>query len=73
MKDHLEWNEKLFDLTPEIGRDALIQIFRSPDLVGDGNMILARKLQELSTPQKLDKAVREAIVRASDPGKQQSN
>ena len=41
------WNEKLYDLTPEEGRDALIEIFKSPDLVGEGNMNLAKRLQEL--------------------------
>merc|ERR1719490_351977 len=30
------WNEKLDDLTEEEGRDALIQIFNSPDLEEDG-------------------------------------
>ena len=86
------WNEKLYDLTPEEGRDALIKIFESPDLVGDGNMNLAKRLQELHsylnlyqplpamhvlpglspTPEKLEKAVMKAIIKYSDPGKQQS-
>ena len=39
--------KKLYDLTPEEGRNALIQIFKSPDLVGDGNKDLAKTLQEL--------------------------
>ena len=86
------WNEKLYDLTPEEGRDALIKIFESPDLVGDGNTNLSKKLQELHsypnlpatvptvpvlpagalTPEKMEKAVMKAIIKPSDPGKQQS-
>ena len=83
------WNEKLYDLTAEEGRDALIQIFNSTDLEGDGNKDLAIALQELSsctnlpstlpavpvlpggaiTPEKLEMAVRDVIVKPSDPGK----
>ena len=85
------WNEKLYDLTAEKGRDALIQVFKNPDLVGDGNKELAKALQELSsspnlpstlpaapvhpggaiTPE-MEKAVRDVIVKPSDPGKQLS-
>ena len=93
MKDILGdfWNEKLYAITREEGRDALIEIFKSSDLVGDGNKALAEKLQELSscprlpnqspvkpdplqgaiTPVELKKAVMEAIVKPSDPGKNQ--
>lgn len=86
------WNEKLYDLTMEQGRVALIQIFNSTDLVGDGYRNLAVVLRELSTcpnlpstsqavpvlpggattQEKLEKAVRKAIVKPSDPGKDQS-
>ena len=96
MKDILGdfWNEKLYAMTCEEGRDALIKVFKNPDLVGDGNKDLAKKLQELSsrphshfpnpspaepaplqetiTPVKLKKAVMEAIINPSDPGKNQS-
>ena len=43
------WNEKLYDMTREGGRDALIEVFKSPELVGDGNKDLAKKLQELNS------------------------
>ena len=94
MKDILAdfWNDKLYALTREEGRDALIKIFKSKDLVGDGNKALAEKLQEISsclnlpsasqagpvlqgkviTPEELEKAVMKAIVKPSDPGKNQS-
>ena len=51
MKDILGdfWNEKLYAMTREEGRDALIKVFKNPDLVGDGNKDLAKKLQELSS------------------------
>ena len=82
------WNEKLYDLTEEEGRNALIQIFNSTDLEEDGNKALAKVLQGLSscpnvpskllaapvhpggaiTPEKLEKAVRDVIVKPSDPG-----
>ena len=95
MKDILGdfWNEKLYAMTREEGRDALIEIFKSPDLVGDGNKDLAKKLQEhirrstrsfgntstsgpvpirgAITPGELKKAVMDAIVKPSDPGKNQ--
>ena len=83
------WNEKLYDLTADEGRNALIQIFKSPDLVGDGNKDLAKTLQELSsryhlpsvspavprgdiTQEMLEKAVRKALIKPSDPGKSES-
>ena len=43
------WNDKLYDMTREGGRDALIEVFKSPDLVGDGNKDLAKRLQELNS------------------------
>ena len=83
------WNEKLYDLTKEEGRDALIQIFNSTDLEEDGNKALVKVLQGLLacpslpsklpavpvlpggaiTPEKLEMAVRDVIVKPSDPGK----
>ena len=41
------WNVKLYEMTREEGRRALIEVFKNPDLVGDGNMGLAKKLEEL--------------------------
>ena len=51
MKDILSdfWNDKLYDMTREEGRGALIAVFKSPDLVGDGNKDLAKRLQELNS------------------------
>ena len=43
------WNDKLYDMSSKEGRDALIEVFKSPDLVGDGNKDLAKKLQELNS------------------------
>ena len=51
------WNVKLYDLEREDGRDALIQIFKSPDLTGDGNKNLAKKLANLHSP-----AIKETVV-----------
>ena len=39
------WNVKLYDLERGDGRDVLIQIFKSPDLTGDGHQDLAKKLE----------------------------
>ena len=36
------WNVKLYDLERGDGRDVLIQIFKSPDLTGDGHQDLAK-------------------------------
>ena len=41
------WNVKLYDLERGDGRDVLIQIFKSPDLTGDGHQDLAKKLEHL--------------------------
>ena len=51
------WNVKLYDLEREDGRDALIQIFKSPDLTGDGNKDLAKKLANLQPP-----SIKETVV-----------
>ena len=42
------WNVRLFDMTREEGRCALIEVFKNPDLVGDGNLDLAKKLEEIT-------------------------
>ena len=56
------WNDKLYDMTSEEGRGALIEVFKSPDLVGDGNKDLAKRLQELNSgPQSQSPSMSQAV------------
>ena len=78
------WNVKLYDLEREDGRNVLIEIFKSSEFTGDGNLALAKSLEHslppivksgaglVSSPSFGDKE-RKAIVRAitqksTDPG-----
>ena len=78
------WNVKLYDLEREEGRNVLIEIFKSSEFTGDGNLALAKSLEHslppivksgaglVSSPSFGDKE-RKAIVRAitqksTDPG-----